>query len=69
MFSILAIVIGALMAMGGYVKQIGEQDRRIVALEARASDQDKTLRDIQMTTTRTDATLQALRDKSGSLQP
>lgn len=40
-----------------------------MALEARASDQDKTLRDIQMTTTRTDATLQALRDKSGSLQP
>jgi len=53
----------------GLSHQLKEHERRIDALETRAGAQDQVLLSIQITTTRTDATLQALRDKRVEQQP
>jgi hypothetical protein len=50
------LIIGALLACGGYIVQLREHERRIVALEAR----DEQLRAINDRTTRIEAKLEVL---------
>ena len=71
--SALAIVVGGFMSMGGYINDLRRAQQDIVALKA-AQDRDRDavnakLEQIVMTTTRTDATLQALRGANGELRP
>lgn len=67
--TIIMTLTSAILVCGGYLNEMKEHERRIAALELRAGAQDQMLQAIQITTTRTDATLQALRDKRGELQP
>lgn len=64
---VLTMVSGFLIA-GGYLDRISQLERRDTAIEARLDRQDGKLDEIKATTNRTEGTLEALRDKHGSLQ-
>ena len=70
--SALAIVIGGFLSIGGTindVRTLKEDMKAVKAMQDRDRDAvNAKLEAIQITTTRTDATLQALRDQNGGLR-
>lgn len=59
---------GGIMYFGGYIDRINQLERREAAIETRLQKQDDKLDAIQTTTTRTEATLEAIRGPQGGRQ-